>query len=193
MQLNQQLDVSEQVGQLSVLARQDTPVAVRNQLPGIVTFTDDNTHINMVWAAHGDVKGADVKEVPPSMLLNPQFRENVLRGILSIEVDPGILERSLQLQRAEWAHRQLEKANASAEVQKANDTVVATGVACIAPKGPRELCGSYALVMGKNPDEHPPLCAEHQHLSSQYAPTYTGRQVNGKDEVIWKRVSLVQN
>jgi hypothetical protein len=193
MQLSTDIDVAEQVKQLSALARQDEPVVVRNQLPGISTFTDENTKINMVWQGAGDAKGGDIKEVPPSMLLNPQFRENVLRGIYKIEVDPEILNRALGLQRADWDHRQLEKSNASAQIEQSNDTVIGVGVACIAPRGPRELCGSYGLVLGKNPDEAPPLCAEHQHLASQYAPTTTGRQVGGKDEVIWKRVSLVQN
>jgi hypothetical protein len=189
MQLaTQQLDTIGMVGQLAALARQDMPVAVRNQLPGIATFTDENTKINMIWQAHGDPNGGDVKEVHPSMLLNPQFRENVLRGIYTVESDPDVLNNALMLQRHGWDQRQAETANAAAQIQSAADQTVATGVSCIAPKGPRELCGVYAMVEeGSDPNSKPPLCAEHLHLARLYVPSPTGRQVNGKDEIIWKR------
>lgn len=166
------------------------PVVVRNMLPGIVCFTDENTRISVTWQGHGDVNGGDVKEVSPTLMANPQFREQVLRGIFSVERSAEVLQAALDLQRNHWNNRQLALQNASAEIEKANDTVIASGQPCIAAKG-RELCGSYALVMGKNPDEQPPLCQDHAHLVTQYAPTETGRaRSDGKPEIIWKRVSV---
>lgn len=177
---------------LSALAAQGpggAPVVVSNQLPGIVTFTDENTRINITWAGKGDPNGGDVKEVSPVILANPQFREQVLREIFHIEAGPDVLQRALDLQRAHWQSRQLALSSASAEIEKAQDTIVATGQPCIAPKG-RDLCGSYALVMGKNSGEQPPLCEEHASLARQYFAHETGRQVDGKPEVIWKRATV---
>lgn len=195
-----QLQQAELAQRLSFLARQGgtsgEPVVIQNNLPGIATFTDENTKIQTIWEGRGDPQGRDVKEVPPILLQNPQFREQILRGIFGL-VDtlehPEILGNALDAQRAAWDSRQLALASASAEVEKANDVVIATGLSCIAPKGPRELCGSYALVMGKTPEDHPPLCQDHIHMAAQYAPTNTGRLVNGKDEVIWKRVTVSQH
>lgn len=179
---------------LSALAAQGVggrPVVVRNALNGIAVFTDEQTKITNQWAAIGDPHGKDVLEVSPSILANPQFREMVLRGIFTIEESPEVLQAALDAQRAHWQSRQLQAANASVEIEKSKDTVIATGASCIAPKG-RELCGSYALVMGKDVTSHPPLCTEHMTLARNYASTETGRIIEGKPEVIWRRVTLAQ-
>lgn len=165
------------------------PVVIRNNLPGIATFTDENTKIQTIWEGRGDKKGGDVKEVSPVLLQNPQFREQILRGIFEVvdnDANPDVLANALNAQRASWELRQIEALSASAEIAKANDTVIATGQPCIAPKG-RELCGSYSLVMGKDPSQEPPLCEEHKKLAPLYTATQTGRLVDGKPEVVWKR------
>lgn len=190
MQLMPQTQMAQSLSALATQGVGGAPVVVRNNLPGIVTFTDDNTKIQTIWEGRNDRNGGDVKEVPPSLLQNPQFREQVLRGIFEIvdmDNNSDVLQHALDAQRAHWDARQLEAANASAEIQKANDTVIATGQPCIAPKG-RELCGSYSLVMGTDPTAEPPLCDEHKSLARAYAPQQTGRLVDGKPEVVWKRV-----
>lgn len=196
MQLSQQqLALSSSLTTLAQQAAGTAPVVVRNKLNGIATFTDENTKIQVIWEAYGDPTGKDIKEVSPLLLNNPQFREQILRGIFEIvdtQINPDVLANALNAQRGAWEARQLAASNAAVEVQKANDVVIATGQSCIAPRGPRDLCGAYALQMGKEEDNsRPPLCAEHQHLAPQYAPTTTGRQVDGKDEVIWKRVQQI--
>lgn len=181
--------------ELSRLAREGDVLVARNAQKGIVTFTDDVTKTTMVWEGSGDYAGADVIEVPASLLKNPKFREAVLRGILLIEDAPDVLQEALDKQRAEWDARQQKSQNAQVELQKTNDRVVARGVSCIAPKGGKgEICGSYGLVMGQNPSERPPLCGEHAHLAGQYVATETGRiGSDGKSEVVWQRASVVRS
>lgn len=180
--------------ELSRLAQEGDVITVSNQQPGIVVFTDDNHKIQSIWEGKNDPSGKDVLECPATFLKSPKFRETILRGILAIEEAPEVLQNALHAQKAEWDLRQQRAANAEVEVAKANDRVIGTGVACIAPKGRGELCGSYSLVLGKNPNEHPPLCAEHQSLASQYVPSDTGRlDKYNRPEITWKRASLTRS
>jgi hypothetical protein len=114
-----------------------------------------------------------------------------LRGIFEVidtSLHPEVLQSALNAQRAHWDERQLTAASAAAEIEKSNDVVIATGQPCIAPEG-RELCGSYTLVMGNDPSQEPPLCTKHEALAPFYVSQQTGRLVDGKPEVVWKRKS----
>lgn len=180
---------------LSVLSQDGStaPVVVRNNLNSIVSFTDETTRISNIWAAANDPHGGHVKEVPPSLLRNPQFREMVLREIFSVEGDPEVLENALDRQRQHWRDRQQLAADAAIELHKSADQVVAMGQACIAPRGRGELCGSYSLVMGNDEAARrstPPLCAEHQNQAALYQPSMTGREIDGQQEIIWRRIGV---
>lgn len=166
------------------------PVVVRNNHGNIATFTDENTRAVYTWEAAGDPHGRDVKEVSATILANPTFRENVNKGIFAIENDQDILRQALDAQRSHWQSRQHQAENAQVEIENAQAQVVAAAEPCIAPRG-RELCGSYAVVSGNDQsgEPQPPLCGEHKHLAPQYQPNTTGRVVDGKPEVIWKRVT----
>lgn len=177
---------------LSNLATEGAVIAVQNQLPGIVVFTDDAQKIVVTWEAKGNAAGKDIVECPATFLRNPKFRETVLRKILTIEDAPEVLQAALAAQTAAWDQRQQASQDAEQTLTKMADAVVAHGVACIAPKG-KELCGSYGLVMGKNATEHPPLCTEHQSLASQYIAVDSGRIVDGKPEIVWTRAKLVRS
>jgi hypothetical protein len=167
-------------------------VVIRNTLPTIATFVDDTgaSRIAMKWEAAGDPHGGDVREVPQELLANPQFREMVYRGIYAIDTDPQILRRALEAQRSHWDSRQLSAASAEVELMRSQDQVVATGQPCIAPRG-RELCGAYGIVDEKTKDQ-PPLCPEHRHLAPQYKPNETGRVIDGKPEVVWRRAAAAR-
>jgi hypothetical protein len=118
----------------------------------------------------------------------------MLRGILTIEEAPEVLQAALDAQRAEWEQRQQKAQGAELELQRNNDRVVGRGVSCIAPNGSKgDVCGSFGLAMGQNPTERPPLCSEHVHLASQYVASETGRiGDDGKAEIIWKRASVTR-
>lgn len=169
------------------LVKDGRTLVLSNQQDGITVFFDDVTRVELTWKGKGDPDGGDVKQVPSALLNNPVFCEQIQRGLFRIENSTDQLSRSIQLQQAAWTERQDKAAHADAELQKQQEeTVVAVGRACIAPKG-GAMCGSYAIVAGKDSPEEPPLCDEHAHLASQYESSDTGRTVNGKPEVIWKR------
>ena len=177
--------------ELNRMMQDGVTIVIRNNQPGHTVFQDDNTKVVTVWDAAGDPYGGDVKEVSPTLLANPTFREHLLRGVFGIVEAPEELERAVEGMRAKWTNQQNKAANAAIELEETKNQVVATAQTCIAPKG-KELCGSYAIVMGKDPSERPPLCAEHMPLAGQYVPTETGREVDGKPEVVWKRAQLVR-
>lgn len=180
--------------ELTRLAREDVIIVTRNTQSGIVVFTDEPTHTSLLWEGANDPAGGDIQECSSLLLMNPKFRENLLRKILIVEDAPDVLQGALDKQAAEWEQRQQRSQNAEVELQRTNDRVIARGVSCIAPKGQKgELCGSYGLVMGQNPSERPPLCGEHSHLASQYAASETGRVGdNGKSEIVWQRATVVR-
>lgn len=181
--------------ELTRLAQEGILLTARNTQPGIVVFTDEAQHISLTWEGKGDPAGGDVHECPASLLKNPKFRETVLRGIIIIEDAPDVLQAALDKQLAEWDQRQQRLQSAQEDLERANDRIIGRGVPCIAPEGGKgELCGSTALVMGKNPNERPPLCAKHAHLASQYVLTETGRvDGDGKSETVWQRIALVRS
>lgn len=178
--------------ELNRMMQEGVTIVVRNMQPGITVFTDDNTKIVTTWDANGDPYGGDVREVPPTILANPIFREHIMRGIYKIEEAPEVLQEAMEGMRTKWANQVHKAANAALEIESSQEQVVATAQTCIAPKGKDQLCGSYAVVMGKDPSERPPLCAEHMVMAGQYSPQPTGREVDGKPEVIWKRAQLVR-
>lgn len=168
-------------------------LAVSNSLPGIVIFHDEQLKTTYEWTAKGDPNGKDVVDCSPELLKNPRFREHVLRGIFVIESAPEVLQTALDAQKADWDARLQNMADSQANLEKAANRVVAHGQSCIAPKGSKGvLCGNVSLVMGINPNEQPPLCAEHAHMRSQYVATASGRVVNNKEEMTWKRVQIAQ-
>lgn len=179
--------------ELNRLAREGDLLVTRNTERGIVVFTDEASKISVTWEGANDAAGGDVVECPATFLKNPKFREIILRGLIEVEEAPEVLQEALDRQKAEWDQRQQKAKNAEVELQRTNDRVVARGVSCIAPAGKGALCGSYGLVMGQNPSERPPLCAEHQHMASQYVSSETGRtDANGKSETTWQRVATVR-
>jgi hypothetical protein len=169
-------------------------IVVRNNQAGITVFTDDSTKITYVWEGKGDGGGRDVCEVSSQVLRNPDFRRALLRDLLTVEDAPEALAEALGLQQKEWEARQNRLAESQATLDRAADRTIARGVACIAPKGSSrsgELCGSYALASGQNPNERPPLCSEHVHLGVQYIPHETGKVLpNGKSEIVWRRAGI---
>lgn len=177
---------------LNELARSGVPITVANITPGIVVFNNDENNMKAatVWEAQGDPGGNDVKQVSPQFILNPNFREALLRKILEVQSTDEALDRAIANQTASWNTRQAARANATAAVLiKDVEQTVASAAACIVPKGRDGLCGSYALVNPNAEQATPPLCSEHQNLASQYTAVETGRTVRGRPEVLWKRAA----
>jgi hypothetical protein len=177
--------------ELARLANETDMIVLRNTRPGYTVFQDDNTKVTLVFAGAGDPAGEDVQQCSAALLKNSRLVRAVSIGILQIEEAPEALQAALDAQRNEYESREAKMAEAADLAQRAADRTVARGIACIAPKGSRgELCGSYTLA-AQNPRERPPLCAEHQHLASQYAIMETDNiDDNGKAEVVWRRASL---
>jgi hypothetical protein len=176
--------------ELTRLANEGDALVVRNTLPGITIFGDDQLKQTTEWQGAGDPNGGDVMEVSALYLKNPHFRKAVLREILVIEDAPEILRDALAAQKSEWDSRQQAKADSASTLQRMADRTIARGLTCIAPKG-KALCGNISLVVGQNPNERPPLCAEHQHMVNEFVPSETGRVIDNKNEIVWKRVGLV--
>lgn len=172
---------------LTRLAKEGDAIVVRNTQPGITIFFDEQLKLSTEWGPNGDLNGNDVREVSAAYLRNPEFRQNVLRGIFVIEDAPEILQEALNAQKAEWAARQTAKADSANNLQRMADRTIGRGLTCIAPKG-KTLCGNMTLVMGSNREEHPPLCSEHSHMVNEFTQEETGSYADGKPTKVWRRV-----
>lgn len=180
--------------ELTKLADENEIITVRNAIKTWVIHTDPILHIDFTWAPAGDPDGEDVQEVTAAALRNRDFRKFLAREMLVVEDAPEALAEALEAQRQAWQRRQQQVAAAGEMATSVADRTVARGVACIAPGLRGEVCGSYALVMGKTgKSDRPPLCGEHSHMSSQYVYTELDTvDSDGKPEVIWRRASLVR-
>lgn len=175
--------------QLTRLANEGDAIVVRNTLRGISVFTDSDQQTTE-WQGTDDPNGGDIVECPATYLKNPHFRQAVLRGLFVIEEAPEVLAAALEAQISEWNSRQQSKADSAASLQRMADRTIARGLTCIAPVG-KALCGNISLVSGQNPSERPPLCSEHQHMVNQFVPSETGRVIDSKNEIVWKRVGFI--
>lgn len=161
---------------------------VRNAQRGPTVFSDATQHVE--WAGSGDPHGADVQPVPPEFTDNVQFRRALTRGILVVEEAPDDIQAVLDAHHQEWQQRMQRQQEASArsiDATPERDMPVAT---CLAPdsKTDNGQCGKHVLASKNN--DHPPLCDDHQHLSTQFVSEETGRIVGGKPEVAWIRTQM---
>jgi hypothetical protein len=174
---------------LSRLASEGEIIAVRNTQPGITVFSDPQLNHTTEWAGDGDLNGGHIREVPAIYLRNPEFRQNLQRGIFVIEEAPEALAEAIQAQQAEWASRQQAKADSAKTLERMADRTVGRGKTCIAPKG-KDLCGNITLAMGAKADERPPLCPEHSHMVNEFVAVATGQIKDGKEEMGWRRAKF---
>jgi hypothetical protein len=164
--------------ELTRLAQEGDTIAVRNTLPGIAVFQDDNLNVSTTWEGSEDPNGGHIREISATALRNPDFRSSVLRGIFEIEDAPDALAAAVAASKAEWESRQQARADSVAAIDRVSKRTIARGKVCIAPKG-RDVCGTIAMDI----ENRPPLCAEHAAMASQYI------QVEGPEGPIWKRAS----
>lgn len=163
--------------ELTRLATEDEIVVIRNTQPGITVFEDIKLGVSVSWEAADDPNGGHLKEMPASVLRNPHFRANIMRGIFVLEEASDVLAQAFEAVQQEWAGRQAQMADSRNAILRKSDRTIAKGKSCVMPKG-RELCGSIALAK----DNQPPLCAEHQQYGNQYV------QIEGPDGTpVWKR------
>lgn len=175
--------------ELTRLAKEGDAIVVRNTQPGITIFSDEQLKLTTEWGPNGDPNGNHIREVSAAYLRNPEFRQNILRGIFVIEDAPEILQEALDAQKAEWDSRQQTKIDSAKTLQHMADRTIGRGLTCIAPRG-RTLCGSITLKMGNDPEEHAPLCPEHSHMVNEFAREETGSfGADGKPVTVWRRRS----
>jgi hypothetical protein len=178
---------------LARLANDSEVIVVRNNLDTWMVFSDPNTKTSVTFSPSTFKDGENVQQVSASLLRNPSFLRTIAQNILSIEEAPEALQEAVDQQAAAWQQRQDARADTASLAQKASDKIVGRGVQCIAPGPGGEICGSYTLAMGKNPQEKPPLCPEHIGLAPQYA--YVETDIvgpDGKPEGVWRRASLIR-
>lgn len=164
---------------------------VRNNQAGPSVFTDDRLKQQVEWQGSGDPNGLDIQPVPDDMLDSVHFQRAVVRGIFSIEEGTEKADEIFAMHRREWEDRQDRANDAGKEaldlVQDKDELVLS----CIGPKGHTgELCGEQVLVKSAKRNEAPPLCAKHQNLKPKFLPEESGRIVNGKPEVVWRRATV---
>jgi hypothetical protein len=174
---------------LSRLAAEGDILAVRNTQAGITVFSDPQLNHTTEWAGDGDPNGGHIREVPAIYLRNPEFRQNLLRGIFVIEEGPEALAEAVAAQQAEWASRQQARADSAQTLERMADRTIGRGLTCIAPKG-KALCGNITLAMGAKASEHPPLCPEHSHMVNEFVAVPTGKIKDGKEEMGWRRAKF---
>ena len=166
---------------------------MRNNLDTWMVFGDVNSKTSITWSPSSFHDGENVQQVSAALLRNPQFLRTLAQDLLSIEDAPEVLQQAVDQQTAAWKQRQDQREDTATLAQKASDKIVGRGVQCIAPGPGGDICGSYTLAMGKNPQEKPPLCPEHSGLAPQYA--YVETEIlgpDGKPEGVWRRASLIR-
>lgn len=187
------------LNQLNKAAAEGGVLIIRNTQRGITIFHDDLLKQHVELQGAGDPNGGDIAQCPAGFLANPKFREAIQREILVIEEAPEALEAAIAAQRAQWDARQQNASDAQASLERSQNRVVGRSQTCIAPKSGERggadkgaLCGNVSLVMGANPNEKPPLCAEHVHMVNQYIAVPSGRVVDNHEEMTWKRVQIAR-
>jgi len=179
--------------ELTRLTSENEIITVRNTMNTFTVFEDASRNLSYLWGPAGDPDGEDLQEVSSVVLRHPGFRRAFARGIYEIEDAPEALQEAMEAQKKAWEARQARVEQAGSLAQRASDRTIGHGVQCIAPGVRGEICGSYSLAMGQNPNERPPLCAEHIGLANQYVIVETDIiGPDGKAEVVWRRASLVR-
>jgi len=177
---------------LSSLAREDVDIQVQNQLNSITVFTRKNGGDVEVleFQPKDDPNGEDIYQVSSEYLRLPRFLDALKKGILKIvdADDPAVVEAA-DKQRAAWDAQQTAK-NESDQFIDSQQVKAFSGKQCLAQEG-RLRCSEFALFASNN-SERPPLCQKHAYLAGQFVPEETGKFTNGKPEVEWRQVGIVQ-
>lgn len=173
-------------------ARSGAPTLVRNTTRGPLVFRSEESKTSVEWQGADDPMGGDVQPVPASFLDDVQFHRMAARGILVIQKADEVGREKLDLHRQEWEQRQERQRTASADsldTTVQDDAVVKT---CIGPsgKGPDQLCGADVPIRASKLRETPPLCSMHGGLANQFLAQESDRLVQGKPEVVWRRVAV---
>lgn len=170
-------------------AREGEAITVRNKVKSITVFVAkiDGVDEQSEFQAYGDPNGNDVLELPSVYLKNANFRTALKRKILEIvdADDPDVLD-AFEAQNRAWDAQQAAKEESDRMVALQSPRAF-SGIQCLAQEG-RAQCSEFAI--SSKVSERPPLCSKHAHLSHQYAPEETGKFIDGKPEVQWRRVTL---
>jgi hypothetical protein len=166
------------------------PILIRNTTKGPVVFSASPTDY-VEWQGAGDPMGGDYQPVSPTWVDNPQFRRMMTRKILVVEEADAETEAALAKHEEDWNRRAADRANASKDsLDQApnNDLIVRK---CLGPGSkPGENCGTEVSVKVQDQEKKPPLCTQHEHMAGQFVPEATDRLVGGKQEVVWKSISM---
>lgn len=163
---------------------------VRNNQPGPTVFSDGDKQ-QVEWQGSGDPNGLDIQPVPDVLFDHVQFQRSLTRGIFTVVDGDVTADEVYEQHRTEWEERQERQTNAgkeALELTQNNDMIV---LKCIGPKGHTgENCGEDVTVKDAQRNDAPPLCPKHLQLKGKFLPEESGRIINGKPEVVWRRVSL---
>jgi hypothetical protein len=163
---------------------------VRNTASGPTVFSDRGEEVT--WAGANDPMGGDLQPVPASFLDSVQFHRMTARGIFVVEEAEAAVATALEQHRRDWTQRLENQRAASTQVidqVPQNDSVVKT---CLGPSGkaPNQLCGADVPIKAKKLAETPPLCSMHSGLAMNFIATESERIIDGKPEVVWRKVSM---
>lgn len=160
---------------------------VRNMHGGPTTFTfeHDGMKTPYEWFGAGDVDERDILEVPESMALNPHFRKAVARGIFKVEEGDEDVVASITRAGQRWQERQTQRrSEIEAQMDRQEDKSMVV-VACVGP-GPRgSTCGASVFERVKTQGGKPPLCPNHEHLSTNFVQVETNEIRDGKAVMTW--------
>lgn len=93
------------------------PVMVRNTRRGPTVFHDRAKMVTINWEGSGAEDGMDIQPVPDEVYNNPQFQQNVRKGVFEIE-DPenATVKRAMEAQVEGFKAREDAKDSEQAEV-----------------------------------------------------------------------------
>jgi hypothetical protein len=164
---------------------------VRNMHGGPTTFTyeHDGMKTPYEWFGAGDVDERDILEVPESIAVNPHFRKAVARGILRVEEGDEDVVESISRAGQRWQDRQNARRNEiEAQFDRQEDRSMVV-VACVGP-GPRgSTCGASVFERAKTQSGKPPLCPNHEHLSTNFVQVETNEIIDGHAVMTWVQAS----
>ena len=174
-----------------VVATGPDAVSVRNTMGGHLVLTPDLAKGDYIeWRGAGDPTGQDVQLVSPDVVRSPNFQKMLKRGALAIIDDEAEIAEADRRQQEEW-ERRLRTGDENAEEsidRKANNDAIVLPCVGPGPRGTESKCGENVVVKEKDKDARPPLCAQHDHLSSQYVATEM--QDGGTTRTSWVRFTM---
>lgn len=178
------------------------PLMVQNMEGNMSVFAktvDGDPTFRVTFAANGH--RGDTQRMPVALAGDMEFLNSLERGILKVVGGPADLVEALQFETEQVrAEREAADARDTEMLDRRQDRDI-VGLKCVgpAPTGRTGTCGRSLIMGAKEQAERPPLCDEHESLSTQFylaeagSRGQIGEATESRDAVVrreWKPITM---